>query len=186
MLRIVLFASVVAFSACASVGPAPPSRTAAGPSGGISVSDVTTGFLVAVMDGCAAAAEAGKTLEELNSPLLVRDDNRAMEKRSGYAPWAPKIGQGVVMIDQGEASCEVRVYGIAIDLSFEAIAVKLGERGYASEPVPPQGAKYFQRQLKKTVAGKTVKVSLRGNEPGAAGMVSRFSTATAFITTSAP
>jgi hypothetical protein len=187
MKRILVLASALCLAACAAAGT-PPTSSGRSAGGGLSVSDVTTGFLVGVINGCAAAAEAGKTLEQLNSPMIVRDDGRdaMLKPRDCYTPWAPGIGKGIVTIDDGAASCEVSAYGVPVEATFAAIVLKLGEQGYTAKPGVVPGAKHYATDLSKTVGGRTINVSLGGSEPGAVGRMSRFSTVLGVVRVSTP
>lgn len=181
MIKKAVVASLAMLGACATVAPAaPPART---PDGMIALADVVTGFAVAVIDGCVAAAEAGQTLAELNSPQIVSDSDRESYSplRPGFTPWAPRIAKGIVTIDENAEMCDIATYGIPIESSFAAVASKLVERGYTVQPSAPLQVKFFESLLKKTLDGRVVTVALNGNEPGAPGMRSRFSIALAKI-----
>ena len=184
MIRKVMVASLAMLGACATVATAPaPGRA---PDGMIALADVVTGFTVAVIDGCVAAAEAGQTLADLNSPLIVSDSDRGFFSplRPGFTPWAPKIAKGIVTIEENAEMCDIATYGIPIESSFASVASKLVERGYSIQPSAPLPEKFFETLLKKTVDGRIVTVALNGNEPGAPGMRSRFGIALAKITVS--
>jgi hypothetical protein len=174
-----------AIGACATVDMSnQPQRPAMARPQGLPVQQVIDGFVQAVIEGCAPAAEAGQSLQQLASPSIVPDPDRPalMQPKAGKTGWAPVLGKGIVMIDDGDGSCEVSTYGLPVEATFTTLSVQLAGKGYESHAVPPQDPKYFAAHLEKKVGERTVVVHMSGNEPGAAGMVSRFSTLTAQVT----
>lgn len=187
MIRTLPIVSAVLFGACATVQAPAPQAPSPSPAAGLSAQDVAAGFAIAVVDGCVAAAEAGKTLEQLGSDKIVRDTSRsAMRLKPEFTAWAPRLGQGIVTIDEGAESCDVSAYGAPVQSTFDAIARALGDVGYQTTPVPSQGYRHFATSLSKAVEGRMVSVLLIGNEPGAAGTTSRFSGLSAFVTVKKP
>ena len=167
MIRTSAIAAAVLLASCASVDASSYRQSAMSAAEGLTPQDVSTGFGIAVVDGCAAAAEAGKTLEQLGSDRIVP-------------------GQGIVAIEQGEGKCEVSAYGPPVESTFNAIVAALHARGYTSQPIPSAGFNFFRNDLTMTANGRTVHVMLVGNEPGAAGMRSRFSILSAYVGATTP
>lgn len=188
MIRTFAFAAIVMLASCASVEASPRSNAMPSAGEGLTPQEVSSGFVIAVVDGCAAAAEAGKTLEELGGDKIVRESSPdpLLKPKPGAILWAPVVGKGIVTIEEGGGRCDVAAYGPPIEVTFNAIAGALLARSYVSQPMPAAGFKSFQHDLVKTIDGRTVRVMLIGNEPGAPGMRSRFSTASAFVTVTTP
>ena len=188
MIRIVALSVAVLLGGCASVDAPASQRGSA--TDGLSPQDVSAGFGVAVVDGCAAAAEAGKTLAELASDRIVPETSgeQLITPKPGSTMWAPIPGKGIVTIEEeaGGAKCNVSAYGPPVESTFNAIVSALGARGYRSEPMPPAGARFYHHDLKLVANGRTVRVALVGNEPGAAGMRSRFSVISAYVSVTTP
>lgn len=185
MIRASAIASALLLASCASVDA--PRRTEppyGSASAGLSPQDVSAGFVVAVVEGCAAAAEADKRLEQLGSAKIVRETGPTMiPLKPGATAWAPVPGQGIVTIEEeADGKCNVSAYGPPVATTFDAIVSALRARGYAPQPVPEGGPKFYQHSLTLTANGRTVNVTLIGNEPGAAGMRSRFSITSGFVT----
>lgn len=188
MIRTLVIAATTMLASCASV-EAPP-RYSAMPSAGeeLTPQEVSSGFVVAVVDSCAAAGEAGKTLEELGGEKIVRETSpdAIRAPKPGAILWAPVVGKGIVTIEESGGECDVAAYGPPIEVTFNAIASALLARGYVSGPVAMAGFRSLHNELAKTIDGRTVRVTLMGNEPGAPGMRPRFSTASAFVRTTTP
>lgn len=190
MIRMIsLLSSSVLLAACATAGPAPTrDYSALTPAQSVSVEEVAQGFGMGVIEGCVAAAEAGKTLEQLASPMIKPDTSGTglSKPPPGYTAWTPALGKGNVMMRYGEADCQVSTFGLPIQRTFETVAAMLRARGYEGEPVSATGPKEFHAKLTKSVDGRQVEVVLSGNEPGAPGTRSRFSTALSFVRVVAP
>jgi hypothetical protein len=191
MIRTFVLAPALLLGACATVSNAPPSPPAArsqataGPAAGLSPQQVSQGFVEAVVQGCAAAAEAGKPISEVAGTVIVRDDGRSaggMKPRNGGEPWAPASAKGIVMIDAAPTECEVGAYGPPAQATLVATGEALVAKGFAvASPMTSSGGIFFVKYSKQA-GGRTVAVDLTGNEPGAPGMRSRFSTLTAKVT----
>jgi hypothetical protein len=187
MIRTFAIAAVAVLGASASVeAPA----VAQGPSsgGGLTPQEVSAGFVIAVVEGCAAAAEANKTLEQLASDKFVRETGPTMTgpPKPGAVMWAPKTGQGIVSIEEVGGKCNVSAYGPPVAVTFAPIISALVGKSYVAEPAQQTDPRSFYHTLKLTAEGRTVVVGLGGNEPGAPGMRSRFSTVFAFISVTTP
>jgi hypothetical protein len=148
---------------------------------GLSAAVVAQGFSDAVIAGCADAAEAGKSIEALKSPAIVPDNGPRGPLTPGAKAWAPVKGQGIVTIDETSSSCMVSAYGPPVEDTFREVSEALKARGYLAIPGAPEPPKLFSARLEKLMEGKTVMVNLSGNEPGAAGRMSRFSTLLAIV-----
>lgn len=150
----------------------------------LSPEDVEAGFIMAVMDGCANAAETGRTLDQLNPYRIIRDTNRgkARAPKPGYTAWAPGIGVGVVEIDDGPGGCDVSAYGASVASTFHAIAGALTARGYVAETADPSAAGSVRHDLTRIVGGRAVRVVLAGSEAGTSGGASQFSRLSATVT----
>lgn len=188
MIRRLGIAAVVLLASCATVEA--PARQQVGPSSGqgLSPQEVSAGFAVAVVEGCAAAAEAGKTLAQLGSSKIVRETGPSMiPLKAGATGWAPIPGQGIVSIEEeADGKCNVSAYGPPVAATFDAVVSALRAKGYAPQPMPDGGPKFHQHSLALTADGRTVTVTLIGNDPGAAGMRSRFSIVSGFVTVKTP
>lgn len=184
-MRVLMIAGALMLAGCATVSSQP---TAPNPAAGLSRGEVGAGFIAGVIEGCAAAAEAGKSLAELGSAAIVPDPDRPepMQPKDGMTAWAPRQGQGIVMINEGETHCEVSAYGVAVEATFGVLAAQLKARGYDPRSVAPRGAKFFEGDLVRQADGKTIVVALRGNEPGAAGTLFRLSTVLATVKVTTP
>lgn len=187
MIRIAACVSSLALAGCASV-EAPPRQMSSYAAPGLSPQDVATGFSIAVLEGCVAPAESGKTLEEAPSERIVRETapDPIRQPKPGQTAWAPVPGQGIVTIHTGGGSCDVSAYGPPVAPVFDGIAHALTAKGYQAVPITPEGPRHFASHLTKTADGRTVSVMLIGNEPGAAGRMSRFSGLSAFVTVKTP
>ena len=184
MIRASAIASVLLLASCASVKSPPRTAPYGSASTGLTPQEVSAGFVVAVVEGCAAAAEAGKRLEQLGSDKIVRETGPTMiPLKPGATAWAPIPGQGIVTIEEeADGKCNVSAYGPPVSATFDAIVSALRAKGYAPQPMPEGGPKFYQHSLTLTPNGRTVNVMLIGNDPGAASMRSRFSTLGAFVT----
>lgn len=145
----------------------------------LSPEDVEAGFIMAVMDGCANAAETGRTLDQLNPYRIIRDTNRgaARAPKPGDTAWAPGIGVGVVEINDGPGGCEVLAHGASVESAFGAIVSLLRAKGYEAQSSGPLG-----HELVRSSGGRTVKIVLAGQPATASG----FSGLTARVTTASP
>jgi hypothetical protein len=184
MRRLVVSAlSAALVAACATGQPGSPAQ----PSSNLTAEDVAAGFATAVVDGCAAALEAGKTLGQLANGNFILDSNRPATRptKPGYTAWEPRRGEGIVAIDDGPGGCNVSAYGPPVESTFNAIVSALRARGYVSRATKAE-TKLFAHDLTMTANGRTVRVFLVGNEPGAPGMMSRFSGLDAFVSIIAP
>lgn len=152
---------------------------------GLSPSDVEQGFIMGVMDGCANAAETGRTLDQLNPYRIIRDTNRgaALAPKEGYTAWAPGIGVGVVRIDDGPGGCEVIAHGASVQDAFGIIVSSLRARGYVEQPAQALPSSQFAHELVRSANGRTVKIVLQGHDPATA---SAFSGLTAHVTATVP
>ena len=131
------------------------------------------------------AAERGVTLDQMSTYRILRDTVRSTTRppKPGYTAWAPGLGQGVVEIEDGPGGCDVAAYGAPVESTFDIVVASLRTRGYELAPAVASQPKSFMRDLSmKTATGRTVRVVLSGNEPGAAGTMSRFSTLLAMVT----
>lgn len=153
---------------------------------GLSPSDVEQGFIMAVIDGCANAAETGRTLDQLNPYRIIRDTNRgaALAPRPGYTAWAPGIGVGVVRIDDGPGGCEVIAHGASVQDTFDVLASLLQARGYAAQADGSPGAGEIGRILVREADGRRVRVLLSGRDVGT-GAATGFSELSASVTVTA-
>jgi hypothetical protein len=187
MIRTLAIAAVATLGAYASV-EAPARAQGSSSGGGLTPQEVSAGFVIAVVEGCAAAAEANKTLEQLGSDKFVRDTgpNMSGPPKPGAVMWAPKTGQGIVSIEEVDGKCNVSAYGPQVEVTFAPIISALASKGYVVEPMEQADPRSFYHNLKLTADGRTVNVGLAGNEPGAPGMRSRFSTVFAFISVTTP
>lgn len=142
--------------------------------------DVITGFVSSVVEGCATAAEARTTIEQLGSPLFVRDPNRlpGFEAAPGSVQWAPRIAQGPVSLDDGAEYCDVVTHGIPVTRTIDEAAAALEARGYERRRASPAEPGTYEINLAKKMKGRAVVVTLSGDE---AGPVSRYSILSAVI-----
>jgi hypothetical protein len=188
MIRTFAVAAAVLLGACATSSAPAPWQVTAAAAEGLTPQEVSSGFVIAVVEGCAAAAEAGKTLEQLGSDRIVRDTtvDPLRRPKPGAILWAPVIGQGIVSIEEVDGKCDVTAYGPPVEATFNAIVGALRGTGYVAQPMPPAGFKFFQHNFTMTANGRTISVALIGNEPGAAGMRSRFSIVSAFVSVTTP
>lgn len=144
---------------------------------GLSASDVEAGFIMAVMDGCANAAETGRTLDQLNPYRIIRDTNRgaARAPKPGYTAWAPGMGVGIVEINDGPGGCDVVAFGASVVSTFHAVSGALIARGYVAEPAGASEVGSVRHDLVRRVGGRTVRVVLAGSEAGSASQFSQLS-----------
>lgn len=189
MIRTLALATAILLASCASVDTSASRQTPMSAAEGLTPQDVATGFTIAVVEGCAAALEQGKTLEQLGSEKLVRETtpDPLRGPKPGSTMWAPVPGQGIVTIEQEQGGqCNVSAYGPRVEPTFNSIVDALKAKGYVAEPTPAPGFRHFQHVLALNSNGRTVRVALIGNEPGAAGTLSRFSVISAFVTLATP
>ena len=176
----VISAATLLLAACATEPPRPQLAY------GLSPADVSNGFVIAVLEACVPAAERGVTLDQMSTYRILRDAVRSTARppKPGYTAWAPGLGQGIVEIEDGPGGCDVAAHGAPVENTFDIVAAALRARGYVPEPVAPSQPKSFTRDFStKTANGRTVRVVLTGDEPGAA---SEFSALSAAITSTAP
>lgn len=157
---------------------------------GVSVEDATEGFRVAVIDACLTALESGKPISELANETgpITADEQYALQARMkpGSTAWAPKRGKGNVSIVSSGSTCEVHAFGPPVKPAFERVSqALLDPHGFSPDTATrdPSPQVYYQPFTKK-LGAKTIKVILSGNDPGAPGTKSRFSTLTASVTAS--
>lgn len=164
--------------------PAPASQLTYG----LSPADVSNGFVASVLEGCVTGAERGVRLDQLGNYRILRDTvrNTARPPKPGYSAWAPGLGQGIVEIEDGPGGCDVSAYGAPVESTFDLVAASLRAKGYVAQPTQPSAPKMFAHDFKRTADGRTVRVLLIGNEPGAPGMMSRFSGLSAYVTVTSP
>lgn len=95
-----------------------------------------------------------------------------------------RAGDGIVHIRENllGASCEVYAYGIPVEPSFERIASGLLAVGFAEDEQRETEKLVFIRGFSKEMNDAAISAMLSGNEPGAPGTLSRFSTLTARFT----
>ncbi|MDP3493203.1 MAG: hypothetical protein Q8R82_08810, partial [Hyphomonadaceae bacterium] len=156
---------------------------------GLSAGDVSNGFIMSVLEACVVAAERGVTLDQMGNYRILRDTIRSTVRppKPGYSAWAPGLGQGVVEIEDGPGGCDVAAHGAAVEDTFDIIAGALRARGYTLETAEPSQPNVIKLELAtKAVSGRSVRVVLTGNEPGAAGASSQFSALSAAITSTLP
>lgn len=156
---------------------------------GLSPGDVSSGFIMSVLEACVVAAERGVTLDQMGNYRILRDTIRSTARppKPGYTAWAPGLGQGIVEIEDGPGGCDVAAHGAAVESTFDVVAGALRARGYSLETSEPSQPDFIKRELRtKTANGRSVRVVLTGNEPGAAGASSQFSALSAAITSTAP
>lgn len=171
-------ASTLLFAACAT-GREPQLAY------GLSPADVSIGFTMSVLEACVPGAERGVRLDQLGNYRILRDTIRGASRppKPGNTAWAPGLGQGIVEIEDGPGGCDVSAHGAPIDSTFEIILSSLRARGYASQAAQALPSSSVGHELVRTVNGRTVKVVLAGNGPGAA---SEFSGLTANVTVTSP
>lgn len=173
-------ASALMLAACATAPPRPQLAY------GLSPEDVMNGFVISVLEACVPAAERGIALDKMSTYRILRDTIRSTARppKPGYSAWAPGLGQGVVEIEDGPGGCDVAAHGAPVESTFNIVIASLRARGYALEPAAPSQSKSFSHDLRtKTANGRSVRVVLTGNEPGAS---SQFSGLSAAITSTAP
>jgi hypothetical protein len=174
-------------SACATYSSTPPpvqNGPGARPAAGLTPAQVSRGFVEAIVQGCAAALEAGKPISEIAGAVIVHDDERpaSMKPRNGGTAWAPASAKGIVMIDEAPAACEVSAYGPPVEVTIGMVKEALTAKGYMPAPSVAPGRGFFFANLGKQANGRSLLVQLSGSEPGAAGTLSRFSTLSAKVT----
>ena len=156
---------------------------------GLSPGDVSNGFIMSVLEACVVAAERGVTLDQMGNYRILRDTIRSTARppKPGYTAWAPGLGQGIVEIEDGPGGCDVAAHGAPVAATFDIVVSTLRARGYALQPAQPSQPKFVAHELTtKTASGRSVRVVLTGNEPGAAGASSHFSGLSAAITATSP
>ncbi len=176
-------AATLLLAACATEPPRPQLAY------GLSPADVSNGFIMSVLEACVPAAERGVTLDQMSTYRILRDAVRSTARppKPGYTAWAPGLGQGVVEIEDGPGGCDVAAHGAPVENTFAIIVSSLGARGYALEAADPSQPGVVTRELTtKAANGRSVRVVLSGNEPGAAGASSQTSALSAAITSAAP
>ena len=152
---------------------------------GLSPGDVSSGFIMSVLEACVVAAERGVTLDQMGNYRILRDTIRSTARppKPGYTAWAPGLGQGIVEIEDGPGGCDVAAHGAPVGATFDIVVSTLRARGYALQPAQASQPKFVTHELTtKTASGRSVRVVLTGNEPGAAGASSQFSGLSAAIT----
>ena len=181
--RIWVSASALMLAACATAPPRPQLAY------GLSPEDVMNGFVISVLEACVPAAERGIALDKMSTYRILRDTIRSTARppKPGYTAWAPGLGQGIVEIEDGPGGCDVAAHGAPVGATFDIVVSALRARGYALQPAQASQPKFVTHELTtKTANGRSVRVVLTGNEPGAAGASSQFSGLSAAITSTSP
>ena len=181
--RIWLSASALLLGACATE-PRPQLAY------GLSPGDISNGFIMSVLEACVVAAERGVTLDQMGNYRILRDTIRSTARppKPGYTAWAPGLGQGIVEIEDGPGGCDVAAHGAPVGATFDIVVSALRARGYALQPAQASQPKFVVTHdlTTRTANGRSVRVVLTGNEPGAAGASSQFSGLSAAITSTSP
>jgi hypothetical protein len=145
-------------------------------------------FLDAVLLYCIPHIETGAEFESTPLAALSTFRQPAEGERTSIGPAKAGIyttQAGVVSIDASEPNtCRVSAYGLPVDSLFGVIAAAVTPpaNSFTQQPVPPDSdPKVFLRRFERLSADLKLTIFLNGNEPGAKGTLSRFSTLMASV-----
>tara|TARA_R110002072_G_scaffold16850_7_gene65197 strand:+ start:151 stop:780 length:630 start_codon:yes stop_codon:yes gene_type:complete len=155
---------------------------------------VSEAFAHAVTDYCMPAVMQGDALADLSAPSDSQGIEQASASRSrGGAPgtvWVISgLGEIVALTMSDPNTCSVDAYGPPVDATFDRIAADIASvhAGFVEIDTGRQAdRRQFVRRIEGELDGRHYTVSMRGNEPGARGTMSRFSTLMATVSVSGP
>lgn len=160
------------------------------PSQGASVQAVTQSFVDAVTEYCVRHVlleEAVAAISEANprlSSLSEASGRRAMMRVLDRA-WVLDDSGDIVMLDVADdgTACRVNAYGPPARATI-AVTAQIVQAMWDGEPIavePDPSPLVIDRRVRLHRNGRTVDVYIGGNEPGAPGRMSRFSTLSASV-----
>jgi hypothetical protein len=173
--RALLIFAIVA--AVVSTGPA---------TGQASVRSVAQGFANAVTLYCLPNVIDGTSLPELMALDLPADIEPASAARlPGRRAWVISgLGEIVTLeTSRDPTSCSVSAYGPPVGATFDALATGLTQQvaGFSEQDAAGNSRGVTRRRFEIARDGARYQLVLSGNEPGAPGTRSRFSTLTATV-----
>ena len=164
----------------------------------VTAASVVHGFAEAVVNHCLPAVEAGAPVEEGASQETIRvvlDNARGIEPffdeyftARGYT-YSVTGTRDIVMLGNGEGpwTCRVAAFGPPVEDSFDAVAGGVLAAGYEELTLGAQSHPLiFERRFVYRAGEHDYEVTLSGNEPGAPGARSRYSTLLAEVRERAP
>ena len=144
-------------------------------------------FVDAVYRFCVPSVERGVPYEALElaetgvfRPVPEGERTVLGDGREGFY-WTEA---GVVQVDNSSAGyCRVAAYGLPVNQMFDVVAMTITQpsHGFDESDQIPQPPRMAMRAFEKSLGGDLITVVLTGNEPGAAGTLSRFSTLSASV-----
>ncbi|MBO6696916.1 MAG: hypothetical protein JJ873_15975 [Maricaulis sp.] len=148
-----------------------------------SLQDVTQGFIDAVYLYCVPLVVDGIELsEELhpNAPSQIVPASPQRSRNDGGPNWViDGIGE-IVVIEVVEARnmCSVSAYGPPAGQTFQALSNRLqwDDLGFVEIENDTSEPRVSRRRLRLERDGRTFELTMSGNDPGARGTLSRFST----------
>lgn len=180
----------VGLTACTATGGAPSASRVAAPAQGASVQSVTQSFVDAVAEYCVRYVLLEEDLADIErsndrlSSISSASGPRAMMRRLDEAYVLDDAGD-IVMLEVANDGdeCRVSAYGpparTVLDTTAQIVATKW--RGEPLEVEQDPSPLVIDREVLLRRDGRAVKVYLGGNEPGAPGRRSRFSTLSASV-----
>jgi hypothetical protein len=145
-------------------------------------------FVDAVYRLCVPAVESGNDFEELEiagSGAFRPWKSGEQPLLGGSGPGHYRTEAGVVQVDLTDGdNCRVDAYGLPVKQVFDVVSASITQPsvGYAlSDNQLDDKPRTFTRGFVKSDDGVEYRVFLGGNEPGAAGTRSRFSTLRASV-----
>ena len=175
-------ACLVALASCSTSQPNFGGQAVEDTQRGADPLEVAANFITASAEICGRYFENGLDMDRLASAaeLGLSQLPVGSSYQGGIVTGMPvhRVDDGVVHIKENllGASCQVSAYGIPVESTFDQTVSRLQKQSFIAEEVNAQPELVFFHHLTKTKGDLKVRATLNGNEPGAAGTLSRFST----------
>ena len=153
-------------------------------SGGVSIEDAKEHFTDAVVKACGDyfSTDVDLSTSTAGTSLTLQRMRAGSQWPGCIVTGMPvyQVKDSVVYIKENllGATCEVVSYGLPVEATFQSIADELlsSDQGYVELPASADlGDKDFRRIFTRVFRDIEIKIVLFGNEPGAPGRMSRFS-----------
>ena len=185
--RIVFAFGIIALLAASSCATPSGGSSAASQSQGADPASVKTNFVDAVVEACGNYFLSGLDIKASSSGTsLGLSKLRAGSRYPGGIVTGMPVyvaSDGIVHVKENllGGTCEVYAYGVPVSATFSSIAERLVMKGYVEDELEPLPEKQYRRSFSKSEGDIRLNITTTGNEPGAEGTMSRFSTLTAYV-----
>ena len=179
-----LAGALLVFSACAT----PPVSGRNDSSTTVSVQEATQAFVDAVYLYCIQSIETEKPLDEISvtnaTPIerAVKGES-ILGRKVGETPTWKMVGGNVKIENHIGKRCTVSSFGLPVKGTYDIIGMAISQPSYGYNMEEDRSAPPYivRHNYTKDQEGYRYTIRLMGNEPGAPGTLSRFSTVLAYV-----